>query len=298
MRSHHHYDLDDPEVDINPFTMLPPQQQEEEEAQFPQSSPKNFNGTVVTTPPFQDLEQQNHFLSSINSNLVIRQLPSEGLSFQLWPAATSLVNLLDRHCSDPTINSPLFDLFKVGNQRGRYRILELGSGTGLVGLAAAAILGANVTVTDLRHVLPNLQYNIEANAGILEVNSGVVNAAALSWGETEEMEAIGRDYDYILASDVVYHDHLYEPLLKTLEWFLLGNSKEKEIVFVMAHLRRWKKESAFFKKAKKVFDVEVIHTDDPPKGSRIGVVVYTFVAKAKARLKLKSGKKGNKQGHN
>lgn len=95
------------------------------------------------------------------------------------------------------------------------------------------------------------------------------------------MAAIGREYDLILGSDVVYHDHLYEQLRETLRYFLLGGERKegKEMVFLMAHLKRWKKEAAFFKKARKVFDVEVIHRDSPSDGKRVGVTVYRFVGK-------------------
>ncbi|KAL7090393.1 hypothetical protein ACP275_12G038300 [Erythranthe tilingii] len=222
-------------------------------------------------------EQQSYLLHSINSAVVIRQLPSQGLSFQLWPAATTLYTLLDRHRSggeDAAQPTPLSALLTAPDRR--LRILELGSGTGLVGIAAAALLGASVTVTDLPHVLPNLQFNVDANAGILAAaGGGTVGVAALAWGDRAHMEAVGMDYDIVLGSDVVYHDHLYEPLLQTLKFFLLES--EKRIVFLMAHLKRWKKESAFFKKAKKLFDVDVIHTDSPSDGVRVGVHVYRFV---------------------
>ncbi|CAJ1942565.1 unnamed protein product [Sphenostylis stenocarpa] len=220
---------------------------------------------------------QNHSLPSIQSTLTIRQLPSEGLSFQLWPAATSLVSLLDRHRADP-LSSPLFAALQ-----GRRRILELGSGTGIVGIVAAATLGGHVTLTDLPHVVPNLQFNADANAGVMGPSGGKLTVAPLRWGHDDDVEAIGREFDLILASDVVYHDHLYEPLLKTLRLMMLSKGAEREgnekMVFVMAHKKRWKKESAFFKKAKKHFHVDVLHTDTPCHGTRVGVVVYRFVGK-------------------
>lgn len=244
---------------LNPFTMILPQD----------------GDTNHATP--QQQQQQLYFLQSINSNVVIRQLPSQGLSFQLWPAATILVTLLDSTRSNGS--TPFSDLFKRQEKGGSLplRILELGSGTGVVGIAAAAILGAKVTVTDLPHVLPNIQFNVDANSQVLEQQSGVVDVVALSWGESQHMEAVGKDYDLILGSDVVYHDHLYNPLINTLRFFLLGGGKK--IAFVMAHLRRWKKESVFFKRAKKLFDVQIIHTEPPSNGSRIGMVVYLFTGK-------------------
>lgn len=251
---HHNGEDTDDGDEVNPFTMLLPREEGKKES--------------------VSLQHQRYNLQSINAAISIRQLPSQGISFQLWPAATTLVNLLDGRCNT---NASLSALLPRRDAGKRLRILELGSGTGVVGIAAAAILGASVTVTDLPHVLPNIQFNVDLNSDVLENRGGGVDAAALSWGEMKDMEAIGREYDLLLGSDVVYHDHLYDPLLKTLRFFLVGG--ERKTAFVMAHLRRWKKESAFFKKAKKVFDVEIIHNDPPLDGSRIGVAVYLFVAK-------------------
>uniref|UniRef100_A0A7N1A7M0 Uncharacterized protein n=1 Tax=Kalanchoe fedtschenkoi TaxID=63787 RepID=A0A7N1A7M0_KALFE len=219
-------------------------------------------------------QDHRHYIKSIDSTVVIRQLPSRGLSFQLWPAATTLVTLLDDHRLNPSSNTRLSALLSPSNRNGPPRILELGSGTGLAGIVAAATLGAYVTVTDLPHVIPNLQFNVEANAGL--VKSGSVLAAPLRWGEAEDMEKLGREYDVVLASDVVYHDHLYEPLLESLSYLLGGDGRS---AFVMAHLRRWKKEAAFFKRARKLFNVEILFQEAPADGSRVGVVVYGFIGK-------------------
>ncbi|KAM1701915.1 hypothetical protein TB2_026645 [Malus domestica] len=229
-----------------------------------------------------------HCLHSINSAVFIRELRSQGISFQLWPPATTLLTLLDGHRRDPS-TGPLGPTLSALDSRQRpHRILELGSGTGIVGIAAAATLGATVTVTDLPHVIPNLLFNVEANASVLAANGGVVHVAALRWGEAADVEKIGREFDLILASDVVYHDHLYEPLLNTLRLLMSGEAEEEGRVFVMAHMRRWKKDSAFFKKARKLFEVEVLHVDPPCLGSRVGVAVYRFTAKKSSRKMLNS----------
>ncbi|BAT75476.1 uncharacterized protein HKW66_Vig0035430 [Vigna angularis] len=251
---------------INPFTML-----------LLEDHDKHGTSTTLHEAAPNHHLLQNHFLSSIQSTLTIRQLPSEGLSFQLWPAATSLVSLLDRYRADPS-SSPLSAALN-----GRLRILELGSGTGIVGIVAAATLGGHVTLTDLPHVVPNLKFNADANAGVVGPRGGELTVAPLRWGHADDVEAIGRDFDLIVASDVVYHDHLYEPLLETLRLMMLTEGavreRKEKMMFLMAHLRRWKKESAFFRKAKKHFHVDVLHTDPPCDGSRVGVVVYRFVGK-------------------
>ncbi|CAI9780534.1 unnamed protein product [Fraxinus pennsylvanica] len=268
--NHHH-------IDINPSTIFEPVVLQDVPSEIQEDSAESQQ-----VQP-QEQQQQMYNLQSINSTIVIRQLPSQGLSFKLWPAATTLVTLLDSNQS--CITNSISVVFNGSDaiQHRRIRILELGSGTGVVGIAAAAILGASVTVTDLPHVLPNMQFNVDANAKTLKLHGGAAEVAALSWGDTQNMEAIGREFDMIMGSDIVYHDHLYEPLLETLKFFLLKS--EKKIVFLMAHLKRWKKESAFFKKAKKHFDVEIIHNDEPSSGSRVGVVVYQFVGKVWCKIK-------------
>ncbi|GAA0148339.1 protein modifying enzyme [Lithospermum erythrorhizon] len=248
----------DNQDDVDPFTMF-------------------FDTDVQDVEEYQIVASFDHQeFKLIDSSLFIRQLPSEGLSFKLWPAANTLVNLLDS-CSKCDSTGPLFSVLNSCVDKRPVRILELGSGTGIVGIAAAATLGANVTVTDLPHVLPNMVHNIGLNVEVVKARSGNVEAAPLRWGEMEDMEAIGRDFDIILASDVVYHDHLYEPLLQTLKYLLLGG--KKKMVFVMSHLKRWKKESSFFKRANKIFNTEVIYKDVPSNGSRVGVLVYRFEGK-------------------
>ncbi|BFG39115.1 hypothetical protein CerSpe_253890 [Prunus speciosa] len=234
------------------------------------------------------LPPTEHCLHSINSTVFIRQLPSQGLSFQLWPAATTFLTLLDDHRRNPSTGPLGPTLTALDSRRPPIKILELGSGTGLVGITAAVTLGACVTVTDLPHVVPNLLFNVEANAAVLAANGGVVHVAALRWGEAEDVEVIGREFDLVVASDVVYHDHLYEPLLKTLRLLILGGEEAEGRVFVMAHLRRWKKDSAFFKKARKLFEVEVLHVDPPCHGSRVGVTVYRFAGKNSSKKLLKA----------
>lgn len=261
-------------------SLLPlPSSSDDEDDQEVQEPPLPPPSKVSTVAAKLELQLQNHYLSSVDSTVVVRQLPAEGLSFQLWPAATTLVNLIDGYRRDPS-HSPLAPTVSPFSATGRrLRILEIGSGTGLVGIAAAVILGAEVTVTDLPHVIPNLKFNAEANADVAALNGGSVHVATLRWGETDDVETLGREFDIILGSDVVYYDHLYDPLLKTVRLLFEGEGNEN-MVFVMAHLRRWKKDSVFFKRAKKMFQVEVLHVDNPLEGSRTGVVVYQFSGKS------------------
>ncbi|GAU49354.1 hypothetical protein TSUD_191790 [Trifolium subterraneum] len=206
--------------EINPFTNLLTEEQNTK-------TPNPFTTAQNNNQPLL----QNNFIHSIQSTVIIRQLPSEGIAFQLWPAATTLVSLLDNHRINPS-TSPLSTVFTSINHPPR--ILELGSGTGFVGIVAAATLGTNVTLTDLPHVVPNLKFNAEANADVVALNGGAVTFAPLRWGHDADVEMIGNEFDVVIASDVVYHDFLFDPLIETLRLMLIG----KKIVFVMAHMKR------------------------------------------------------------
>ncbi|CAH0487439.1 unnamed protein product [Peronospora farinosa] len=110
-------------------------------------------------------------------------------------------------------------------------IVELGSGTGYVGLMIAACFKpAHVCLTDLQTHIRGLYRNVKRNAKA--VRSGVqVHVLELSWGSLEQemslMELVaatndGTDkhkatqVDVILGTDVAYQPELYDPLLHTI----------------------------------------------------------------------------------
>ena len=91
--------------------------------------------------------------------------------------------------------------------RGR-RILELGSGCGVAGLAAAA-LGASVVLTDVNAVVPLLETNMELNRTAINSAGGDATACDFPWEQAaatgELPEAIRRHaFDLVLAADVLY----------------------------------------------------------------------------------------------
>jgi Lysine methyltransferase len=61
------------------------------------------------------------------------------------------------------------------------RVLELGSGTGLVGIAAAGIWGVPVLLTDLPEIEANLCYNALQNAQVVEAQGGHIDSMVLDW---------------------------------------------------------------------------------------------------------------------
>lgn len=131
------------------------------------------------------------------------------------------------------------------------KILELGAGTGIVGIIAAKIFGsqAEVIITDMTEVVANMQKNIDINH--FEIDN--ITAASLVWGE-EITNPKFFHQDYILASDVIYFGELFDILIRTLVE-LTESGKTK--VFIGVEKRR-KIEKRFWKRIAKYFVVEIV----------------------------------------
>lgn len=97
-------------------------------------------------------------------------------------------------------------------------VLELGSGTGFIGLSLAQLGASRVVLTDLPQQLPLLRSNIALN----EETSNIVSASALPWGEGPA-GALGH-FDLIIGCEVTYIDSLLEPLARTTAALLTDQS--------------------------------------------------------------------------
>ncbi|KAJ5638312.1 hypothetical protein N7490_008191 [Penicillium lividum] len=86
------------------------------------------------------------------------------------------------------------------------RALELGSGTGLVGLAFAALQGKSATVhlTDLPEIVPNIAHNCALNVELLNKTEAKVTTGVLDWSIVPTPPTAEERYDVILAADPLY----------------------------------------------------------------------------------------------
>ncbi|XP_028934532.1 protein-lysine methyltransferase METTL21D isoform X2 [Ornithorhynchus anatinus] len=133
------------------------------------------------------------------SVLRLHQYGSGGVGCVVWDAALVLAKYLETPGFSGDGARPL----------SRRSVLELGAGTGAVGLMAAT-LGANVVLTDLEELQDLLKMNIDVNKHLV---TGSVQAKVLKWGE----EVAEFAPDYILMADCIYYEESLEPLLKTLK---------------------------------------------------------------------------------
>lgn len=90
------------------------------------------------------------------------------------------------------------------------RVVELGGGTGVVGLIAASC-GAHVCCTDLLEVVPLIELNKTTNQHMI---TGTFTAATLKWGQ--DVSAFQPYPDLVLVADCIYYEESLEPLVSTL----------------------------------------------------------------------------------
>eukprot|EP00965_Chrysotila_dentata_P247885 6208020-Pleurochrysis_carterae.AAC.3 len=130
----------------------------------------------------------------------------------VWPAALDLAEKLLASCSAPQSSSHVRGgLDPPGHAELRRvvqsaRILELGSGTGLAGLACAAAGAAEVLMTDLPARLPLLKRNVQANRWVSSLGGCAVKVAELDWNSAESLDETLNSLqpDLILGADLVH----------------------------------------------------------------------------------------------
>lgn len=133
-------------------------------------------GEIIRRWPF---ESRNYGSFS----LTIREPPLTGdsLGLKTWGSSYALAQLLHEFKT-----GSLAHLFAPGTDSMPDEVLELGSGTGLLGLAAACIWRASVVLTDLPTITPNLAHNVSLNQEVVESRGGRAEVAPLTWGGDEE----------------------------------------------------------------------------------------------------------------
>ncbi|KAL8987002.1 MAG: hypothetical protein Q9169_008734, partial [Polycauliona sp. 2 TL-2023] len=83
------------------------------------------------------------------------------------------------------------------------QVIELGAGTGLVGLAVAAMFDVHVHLTDLPAIVPNLLANTTANSS--NTTKGCASVGELDWSNaTDHGTEENKIYDLLIAADPLY----------------------------------------------------------------------------------------------
>ncbi|XP_040992388.1 protein N-lysine methyltransferase METTL21A [Juglans microcarpa x Juglans regia] len=175
---------------------------------------------------------------------------SKHLGTTVWDASLVFVKFLEKNCRKGR--------FCPSKLKGK-RVLELGAGCGVAGFGMA-LLGCHVVATDQIEVLPLLMRNVERNTSrILQMNPGSdsfgsIQVAELDWGNKDHIRAVDPPFDYIIGTDVVYAEHLLEPLLQTI--FAL--SGPKTTILLGYEIRSTSVHEQMLQMWRRNFDVKII----------------------------------------
>ncbi|KPI42748.1 Protein-lysine N-methyltransferase EFM2 [Cyphellophora attinorum] len=88
-------------------------------------------------------------------------------------------------------------------------VLELGAGTGLVGVSAACLWHTSVVLTDLPEIVPNLEHNLGLNRETISSWRGNATAMPLDWSDLSSAPTKDEEkYMIVIAADPIYSpDH-------------------------------------------------------------------------------------------
>ncbi|KAL8732968.1 MAG: hypothetical protein Q9166_002366 [cf. Caloplaca sp. 2 TL-2023] len=148
-------------------------------------------------------------IPSISRTFVIPATPTESVSITLHEPSLTADNLghktwlasylLSKRLSTFTSHLPPLQV----PRDTRAQVIELGAGTGLVGLAIAAMFDVHVHLTDLPDIVPNLRSNATAN--VRSSTKGSTTVGELDWSTvlTRQKEDLG-GYDLVVAADPLY----------------------------------------------------------------------------------------------
>lgn len=152
-------------------------------------------------------------------------LRADNLHLTTWPSSLIMASVL---------HTLAIDL----NNLAEIEVLELGAGTGLVGLTACLLWQKQIILTDLPPILPGLEANININVAVLKESAGSIQCGSLDWSHPETLvlesgksfTAAQTKASIILAADTVYSEEHPELLSRAILTWLAPGPNSRAII--------------------------------------------------------------------
>jgi len=151
-------------------------------------------------------------------------LTADNLGFKTWVSSFLLAKRL------ASVHSSLPELEEDST------ILELGAGTGLVGMSAAVISRRHVILTDLPEIVPNLDRNVRANAAQISTRGGIMSTAVLDWSKPEDFTLCedtalrANSFPLIFAADPIYSVEHPALLVNAISYHLSKDTDARVVI--------------------------------------------------------------------
>ncbi|TIC92661.1 Protein-lysine N-methyltransferase EFM6 [Colletotrichum higginsianum] len=240
--------------------LIPEQMESADRSPSPEFSPLAIGEDLTPLPAYKVAQTSSYNICGLLSTpLKLHEDLASGCGGQTWPAGMVLTKHMLR--------------YHRAALKGA-RILELGAGGGLVGLAVA--LGCELQQTPLYLTDQDEMFELMGRNTELNNLQNKVKPFVLNWGGPLAQDVVDFKPNVILAADCVYFEPAFPLLLETLTNLL---SLEPDATVYFCFKKRRRADMQFLKKAQKTFQVTEIIDDDRPIFSREGLFLYTFTSK-------------------
>jgi Lysine methyltransferase len=192
---------------------------------------------------------------STTANLRIREETGESIARHIWDASLGFLLFLQKILNRSVGASQVQTLIS-GKNKKTMRILELGSGCGIVGIAFTHLLKCDMLLTDLDDATDILQTNIK----LASPKAGSsLRAEVLDWS-SDLHDSRNVRYDLVLVSDCIYNPESSVYLVETLQ--RLARSSPQVLILV-GFKRRHFADDVFFDHMKTA-NFDLLETDSIP----------------------------------
>ncbi|KEF53800.1 uncharacterized protein A1O9_10201 [Exophiala aquamarina CBS 119918] len=179
---------------------------------------------------------------SNRSRIRIREETGDSIARHIWDASLGFLVYFDKTTrSSPPVGTASMSILMKANQVRRLKVLELGAGCGIVGVAFAQLVKCDMLLTDLEDAQEILGRNVRLAT---PTAGSSVQAQNLDW-ETGLDDSSNSKFDLILVSDCIYNPESSLHLVKTLRQLAL---RAPNVVVLVGFKRRHDADSIFFER--------------------------------------------------